>query len=154
MLRAIRLIQEAKVLNGRPHDQVIADVHPSRPDYRGMIIPDGPTVSLEADPSFDEMQAAGAVVKRNGDAHTILDGMFLASGEIPRVTPYEIGLKYGARFDCTTKIWRADSLILDERLLMVNIKGTRGPCFTKDSPLISIQVKVLSCLPAVATPVS
>ncbi|OCL13749.1 hypothetical protein AOQ84DRAFT_282485 [Glonium stellatum] len=125
MLRAIRMIHTAK---GPSEDRVIVDVHPNRPDYRG-IMATGP-VSLEADPSFEEIKATGAILSRPNEPHTVLDDMFLISGEIPRVTPYETGFKRGIRFDSSKGTWKKDELILDERFLMCNLKGKGVVVFT------------------------
>lgn len=124
MLRAIKMIKEAKASRASSRG-LIADLHPSRPDYRGMYIGEEP-VSMEADPTFDEVTAAGAVVEKNAVPHTVVDDMFLVSGEIPRNAPYELGLRMGARFTASTGKWEADKLILDERLLMCNLKGRNG----------------------------
>ena len=83
----------------------------------------GEPISLEADPSFEEVQEAGAMLVKNAVVHTILDDMFLVSGEIPRVTPYELGLRGAVRFDSTTGRWEEDPLIPDERFVMCNLKG-------------------------------
>jgi 7,8-dihydropterin-6-yl-methyl-4-(beta-D-ribofuranosyl)aminobenzene 5'-phosphate synthase len=83
----------------------------------------GFAVSLEADPSFAEIEAAGASVSKNDEAHTVLDNFFQVSGEIPRVTPYELGLRRGARYVAEKKAWESDELIRDERFVMVNLKG-------------------------------
>lgn len=56
--------------------------------------------------------------------------MFLISGEIPRVTSYENGIKGGIRFEEEEEggegKWVKAEEILDERFLVVNLKGT---CF-------------------------
>ena len=101
---------------------VTVDLHPNRPTYRGFLGPAGP-VSLERDPTFEEIEAAGATVVKNDLPHTILDNTFLVSGEIPRVTPYEEGFKRGMRFNQDTGSWESDELILDERFLMCNVRG-------------------------------
>jgi hypothetical protein len=49
--------------------------------------------------------------------------MFLISGMIPRVTPYEIGVVRGIRFHSSSNSWEKDEMIADERLLMCNLKG-------------------------------
>lgn len=123
MLRAIRLINEAKATNPKPNTpkDLTVDLHPSRPDYRGIMA--AAPITLEADPTFDEISAAGALVSKNADPHPILDNMFLVSGMIPRVTPYEIGVVKGIRFHSSTGSWEKDELIEDERLLMCNLKG-------------------------------
>jgi len=118
MLKAVKMINEAKgSRKGLP-----VDLHPNRPAYRGFLGPAGP-VSLERDPTFEEIEAAGATIIKNDQPHTILDDMFLVSGEIPRVTSYETGFKRGIRFNQDTGSWESDELILDERFLMCNVKG-------------------------------
>lgn len=112
------MINEAKATKSG----LIVDLHPDRPDHRGFSGPAGP-VSMERDPTFEEIEAAGATVVRRDRPHTMLDDMFLVSGEIPRVTSYEGGFKHGIRFIQQTGIWEKDELILDERFLMCNVKG-------------------------------
>lgn len=118
MLKAVAMINEAN----SSKEGVVVDLHPNRPTYRGFQGPFGP-VSLERDPTFAEIEAAGATVVKNDQPHTVLDDMFLISGEIPRVTPYEVGFKRGMRFEEATGTWETDELILDERFLMCNVKG-------------------------------
>ncbi|KAI1621248.1 beta-lactamase-like protein [Exophiala viscosa] len=125
MLKAVAMINQAR----SSKDGVVVDLHPNRPASRGFQGPFGP-VALERDPTFDEIEAAGATVVKNDLAHTILDDMFLVSGEIPRVTPYEVGFKRGMRYDEGTGTWESDELILDERFLMCNIKGKGVVVFT------------------------
>lgn len=122
MLKAISIINGARP----PDSPVVVDLHPDRPHYRGFLGPAGP-VSLEADPTFAEIEAAGATVVKNDKPHAVLDDMFLVSGEIPRVTSYEVGFKRGMRFNQDTSSWESDELILDERFLMCNVKGM-APC--------------------------
>jgi 7,8-dihydropterin-6-yl-methyl-4-(beta-D-ribofuranosyl)aminobenzene 5'-phosphate synthase len=121
MLRAVKSITEARrqVQKTKP---VTVDLHPNRPDFRGFQTPDF-VVSLEADPTFQEIESAGATVARRGDTHTVLDDMFLISGEIPRTTAYELGIRRGLRFDKEKGAWEEDTLIKDERFLMCNLKG-------------------------------
>ena len=98
------------------------DLHPDRPDYRGFAL--GPNiVSFQADPTFEELEAAGGAIQKNDETHTILDNFFLISGEIPRQTAYENGIKGGMRYDSEEKDWFSDELISDERFLMCNLKG-------------------------------
>lgn len=117
----MRLIRQAKEAAGRSDDLVV-DVHPDRPVYRGIALPEH-IISLEADPTFEEMQDVGAVVDKHSNPHTVLDDMFLVSGEIPRVTAYETGLKGAMRFDPEENDWFSDEIIADERFLMCNLRG-------------------------------
>lgn len=121
------MIKDAKQVQGGPNDLVV-DLHPDRPTYRGIALPNSPgdIISLEADPTFAEMSDAGAVVDAQGESHTVLDDMFLISGEIPRVTSYETGLKHAVRFDPEENDWFSDELIADERFLACNLKGERN----------------------------
>lgn len=123
------MIKEAKQAQGLS-DELVVDVHPDRPVYRGIALPEI-VISLEADPTFEELSGAGAVVDKQSEAHTVLDDMFLISGEIPRVTPYETGLRNAVRFDPEEKDWYSDEVIADERFLACNLKGK----FTQSSYL-------------------
>lgn len=122
MLKAIDVINKAKHDKSEQGGKVAVDLHPSRPDYRGFLMGEK-IVSLEADPSFEEIENHGAKLNLNGDAHTVLDDMFLVSGEIPRETSYEQGVKFGMRFDKDEGEWFSDENIADERFLMCNLKG-------------------------------
>jgi 7,8-dihydropterin-6-yl-methyl-4-(beta-D-ribofuranosyl)aminobenzene 5'-phosphate synthase len=126
MLRAVEMITEAKKTSSVPSEPVVVDLHPARPDYRGFVV-DTKTISMQADPSFSEIGAAGGVVDQQSEPHTVLDDMFLVSGEIPRLTPYETGLRGGLRFEGSTGKWEIDETISDERFLMCRLKGESNP---------------------------
>ncbi|GAB1195827.1 hypothetical protein APSETT444_005092 [Aspergillus pseudonomiae] len=128
LVRAIELISEAKIAKGHT-DKVSVDLHPDRPDYRGFAL--GPNiVSFQADPTFEELEAAGGAIQKNDETHTVLDNFFLISGEIPRQTAYENGIKGGMRYDSEEKDWFSDELISDERFLMCNLKDKGLVLFT------------------------
>ncbi|KAB8071699.1 beta-lactamase-like protein [Aspergillus leporis] len=128
LTRAIQMITEAKRAKGH-FEQVSVDLHPDRPDYRGLAI--GPNIiSLQADPTFEELETAGGVIHKNNGMHTVLDNFFLISGEIPRQTAYENGVKGGMRFDKEEKDWFSDELISDERFLLCNLKDRGLVLFT------------------------
>lgn len=121
MLRAVRLINQAKAAQASSPAGLTTDLHPARPEYRGIMA--AQPISLEADPTFEEIEAAGATVSKHAEPHSVLDDMFLISGMIPRVTPYEIGVVRGIRFHSSSNSWEKDEMIADERLLMCNLKG-------------------------------
>ncbi|KAI3393608.1 hypothetical protein diail_3912 [Diaporthe ilicicola] len=132
MLEAIRMINASKIqrgVNTRP-PKVVVEVHPDRPDYRGMMTPAGTIVSLEADPAFGEIEEAGGILSKQGDLHPVLDGFFLTSGSIPRVTPYEVGIRGGMRISEGADQWTSDEAIADERLVMCNLKDKGIVVFT------------------------
>jgi 7,8-dihydropterin-6-yl-methyl-4-(beta-D-ribofuranosyl)aminobenzene 5'-phosphate synthase len=145
MLRAIKLINAAKaslteaekdpVRDSTPNtkeNKITVDLHPSRPDFRGVTLPTF-QLSLEADPTFAEISDAGGKISLNSETHTVLDEFFLISGEIPRVTEYEMGLRRGARFVKEKGMWEKDELIEDERFVVCKLKGmwlVSFPCLT------------------------
>ncbi|KAI8663748.1 Lactamase-B domain-containing protein [Fusarium keratoplasticum] len=124
LLSAIRLINGGKADDA----SVVVALPPDRPDYRGAMF-DEP-VSLEPDPTLEEIQRAGGKVETVNHAGTVLDGMFLVSGDIPRRTAYEGGIPGGIRYDSTTKKWTPDELIMEERFVMCKLKGKGLVIFT------------------------
>jgi 7,8-dihydropterin-6-yl-methyl-4-(beta-D-ribofuranosyl)aminobenzene 5'-phosphate synthase len=102
-------------------DGVAVDLHPDRPDQRGVVLPSGTTLLLPPEPAFEAIEEAGGRVARHAEPHTLAHGFFFASGQIPRLTSYETGLaghhsRRGDRFE-------ADPLILDERFLAAHVRG-------------------------------
>jgi 7,8-dihydropterin-6-yl-methyl-4-(beta-D-ribofuranosyl)aminobenzene 5'-phosphate synthase len=123
LLRAIKLINDARRASGKV-EAVKVDLHPTRPDFRGFSIPTS-LISLEADPSFEEIRAAGGEIVLSDQPHVILDG-FLVSGEIPRKTAYEQGIRSGMRYQMETGKWSPDPFIMDERFLICCVEGETG----------------------------
>ena len=102
------------------HPAPIVDLHPDRPDQRGVLVPSGAIVLLPPEPNFDELTAVGGAVERHREAHPVAD-WFYGSGEIDRVTAYETGLVGHLSFDGDES--RADPLIMDERFLAAHVDG-------------------------------
>src|SRR5262249_58080425 len=69
----------------------IVDLHPDRPDQRGIMTPTGTLVLLNPEPTFEALEGAGGRVTKHAEAHT-LAGFFFLGGAIERVTSYEAGL--------------------------------------------------------------
>lgn len=115
---AIAAIAEARARAGLTPP--IVDVHPARPDQRGVRSPAGFFALLPPEPTLDDLRAAGGEVVTHADAHAVA-GLLYGSGEIARVTSYETGLPGHHSFygdEC-----RADPLILDERFLAADVRG-------------------------------
>lgn len=121
LLSAMRLIREDKS-NG---DAVLVALPPDRPDYRGVMF-DEP-VSLEPDPTLQEIQEAGGNIEVIHGARLLLDGKFFISGDIPRKTSYEGGIPGGIRYSTQSGQWTEDELIMEERYVMCNLKGKSVP---------------------------
>jgi len=116
----IAAITEARAKRGHSAPLVV-DVHPDRPDQRGLMTPDGTLLLLPEEPSFAAMEAAGGRVLRASEAHLLSDGFFFGSGAIARVTPYETGLAGHHTF--RGDVLEADPLIMDERYLVAKVRG-------------------------------
>jgi 7,8-dihydropterin-6-yl-methyl-4-(beta-D-ribofuranosyl)aminobenzene 5'-phosphate synthase len=117
MTTALGLISRAK--GGRP-----TPVHVNAGMFvaRGTIRVDGSLLPHGKVPSPAELEAVGGELVVSGDARTLLDGTFYLSGEIPRVTPFEQGLKGQVRATPDGR-WVPDELILDERFLAIHLRG-------------------------------
>lgn len=100
---------------------LIVDLHPERPDQRGLLAADGTLILLPVEPSFAAIAAAGGHIVKAADAHLVAGGFFHASGAIPRVTDYETGLAGHHSFRGDRL--EADPLIMDERFLAARVRG-------------------------------
>ena len=98
----------------------VVDVHPDRPDQRGILSPAGIIVLLPPEPTFDELERAGGTIDRNSEPHAVA-GLFHGSGAIDRVTPYETGLVGHHSFHGDEGT--PDPLIMDERFLAAHVTG-------------------------------
>jgi 7,8-dihydropterin-6-yl-methyl-4-(beta-D-ribofuranosyl)aminobenzene 5'-phosphate synthase len=93
---------------------VLVDLHPDRPDQRGMLHPGGTLVLLAPEPTFEAIEAAGGRV-------VIAGGFFYGSGQIERVTDYEQGLVGHHTF--VGDKGHEDPLLLDERFVAAHVRG-------------------------------
>ncbi len=100
---------------------VVVDLHPDRPDQRGIRIPGAGIVMLPPEPTLASMTEAGGSVELHGEAHLLGGGFFLASGSIDRTTSYEVGLD--GHHTIIGDVVTPDPLILDERLLAAEVRG-------------------------------
>ncbi|HET7343204.1 MAG TPA: MBL fold metallo-hydrolase [Methylomirabilota bacterium] len=100
---------------------VVVDLHPDRPDQRGILLPSGTMILLAPEPTFEAVEAAGGRVIKHANGHPLCDGFFFGSGAIDRVTDYETGLvgHHSFRGETGTE----DPLILDERFVAVQVRG-------------------------------
>ena len=87
----VAAIAAARRSAGRP--PLVVDVHPDRPDQRGILTPLGIFAMLPPDPTIETIESAGGHVAAHGDVHAVGGDLFLASGDIPRD-------------DATRPVWR------------------------------------------------
>ena len=114
----VAAIAAARSRAGRP--PLVVDVHPDRPDQRGILTPFDIFAMLPPEPTIEAIEAAGGRVVTHADVHAVAD-LFLASGDIPRQTSYETGLPATTPGAAT----RSPSIpsIHDERFLAANVRG-------------------------------
>jgi 7,8-dihydropterin-6-yl-methyl-4-(beta-D-ribofuranosyl)aminobenzene 5'-phosphate synthase len=117
----------AAARGGAGHAPLVVDVHPDRPDQRGILTPFDNFAMLPPDPTLDAIEAAGGRVEAHAEVHDVGD-LLLASGDIPRQTSYETGLT-------GHHTWRGDHVTLDpeihdERFLAAHVRGRGTTVFT------------------------
>jgi 7,8-dihydropterin-6-yl-methyl-4-(beta-D-ribofuranosyl)aminobenzene 5'-phosphate synthase len=138
-------IAEARGRTGRP--PLLVDVHPDRPDRRGMLTPLGAFAMLPPEPAFEEIEAAGGRIVRHADVHAVAGGHFLASGDIPRRTAYETGLRghHSWRQGQATE----DPEIHDERFLAAHVRGRGTTVLSSCSHagIVNVGLEALRLLP-------
>jgi 7,8-dihydropterin-6-yl-methyl-4-(beta-D-ribofuranosyl)aminobenzene 5'-phosphate synthase len=115
----INVIAQARAANRL--EPVLVDVHPDRPDQRGILLPNGTMILLPAEPSFDALAPDGARLLKESERHSLGSGFFLGSGPIGRVTEYETGLAGHHSFRGNQAL--PDPLLLDERFLAARVRG-------------------------------
>jgi 7,8-dihydropterin-6-yl-methyl-4-(beta-D-ribofuranosyl)aminobenzene 5'-phosphate synthase len=121
----VAAIADARRRAGR--QPLIVDVHPDRPDQRGILTPLGVFAMLPPEPTIDAIEAAGGHVVVHDEVHD-LNELLTASGHIPRHTSYETGLAghHSWRNGRTT----VDHEIHDERFLTATVRGRGTTIFT------------------------
>lgn len=102
-------------------EPLLVDLHPDRPDQRGVMLPSGVMILLPMEPSFEAMADSGGTIVKCAEAHTLCDGFFFGSGAIERITTYETGLHGHHSFHGDAAA--PDPLIMDERYMVANVRG-------------------------------
>lgn len=125
MLRALQLIRDR---NGGTEVPYYA--HPDMFRTRATRFGKDSMRLMEDVPSIEALSAHGATVVNTTEPRTLLDGLAYVSGEIPRVTVYERGLKGQHRRTLDGAGWELDELIMDERFVAVNVAGKGVVVFT------------------------
>lgn len=99
----------------------LVDLHPDRPDRRGILLPTGTMILLPEEPTFEAIESAGGHIETHDQAHALCNGFFFGSGEIERETAYEAGLDGHHTFRDGEVA--PDPLIMDERYLAARVQG-------------------------------
>lgn len=118
LLAAIEAIAAA-----RSSGKVDCFVHPGMFAERATKRPTGEFLVHEQLPGPQTLAAAGANVVSTRESRVAGGGAFYISGEIPRLTKYEVGLPGHMRRGGDGQAWEPDPLIMDERFISVHVKG-------------------------------
>jgi 7,8-dihydropterin-6-yl-methyl-4-(beta-D-ribofuranosyl)aminobenzene 5'-phosphate synthase len=146
LIAAIEAISKAR--NGQ---RVDCFMHPGMFAQRAQQLPNGKYFQLESVPNTDALTGVRANVICTRDAQFIAGGAFCVSDEIPRVTPYEVGLPGHVRRAADGQSWEPDPLIMDERFLAVNVKDKGPVVFTACSHagVVNVLTHARSMFPSV-----
>ena len=125
MIDALDMIRD-----GNGHQAVATLMHPGMYRSRAMKTADGSMRPFDEVPSADKLERHGARVIHSTVPQLILDDLFFVSGEIPRVTPFELGMPGQHRRTEDGSAWEPDPLLMDERFVAVRLKGKGVLVFT------------------------
>ena len=141
----VAAIAEARLRAGQP--PLLVDVHPDRPDRRGMLTPLDSFAMLPPEPTLAEIEAAGGQIVTHAEVHGVAGDLFVSSGDIPRITEYETGLP-------GHHSWRdgratPDPEIHDERFLaaLVRGRGTTVLSACSHAGIVNVGLEALRLLP-------
>ena len=146
MLRALQLIRDR---NGGAEVPYYA--HPDMFRTRATKFGADKMRPMEDVPNVDALTAHGARVITTREPQLALDGWVYVSGEIPRVTAFERGLKGQHRRTLDGTGWELDELIMDERFVAVHVRGKGVVVLTACSHagVVNIMRHARSCFPDV-----
>lgn len=146
LVAAIQAIAEAQ-----PSAKVECLVHPGMFRQRGAKRPSGEFMAYEPVPDLQTLAGAGARVVNTREPRMAGDGAFYVSGEIPRLTKYEVGFPGHMRRSEDGRSWEPDPLIMDERFVSVHVRDKGQFVFSACSHagLVNVLTHAASTFPSV-----
>ncbi len=99
-------------------------------ETRGVRLADGTIVPFKDIPDAGELVDHGAEMVNSESPRLLLDDSFFLSGDIPRRTPYEVGLPSHLSRSGEGGGWQSDPWIRDERFLAVRLRDKGVVVFT------------------------
>lgn len=118
MLRALQIARDRN--GGRA---IPCYMHPDMFRSRAAKIAADTFRPMEDIPSIADLEAHGGRVIAAREPQTIAGDTVFVSGEIPRVSGFEIGLPGQHRRTEDGTGWEPDELLMDERFIAVNVRG-------------------------------
>jgi len=135
------------IARARPTEAADCFVHPGMFAQRATQRPNGELYVHEPVPDPEKLKKAGVNVVNTREPQLAGHGAFYVSGEIPRLTKYEMGLPGHLRRSDDGQSWDPDPLIMDERFISVHVKDKGQFVFSACSH--AGLINVLNCARAV-----
>jgi 7,8-dihydropterin-6-yl-methyl-4-(beta-D-ribofuranosyl)aminobenzene 5'-phosphate synthase len=107
----------------REGGRVTVHVNPGMFNERAIRLRSGRIVPVATVPLPGEMEGRGAIVVNSFEERLLLDGRFYYSGEIPRLSAFEKGRDDHLSRSGPDAPWEPDPLLMDERMLVAQVKG-------------------------------
>jgi 7,8-dihydropterin-6-yl-methyl-4-(beta-D-ribofuranosyl)aminobenzene 5'-phosphate synthase len=103
--------------------EVTIHVNPDMFNERGVRLKNGAVIPVAKVPSPADLEKRGAAVVNKLEERLLLDGHFYYSGEILRLTAFERGRADHLCRTAPDAEWQPDPFLMDERMLVVNVRG-------------------------------
>jgi 7,8-dihydropterin-6-yl-methyl-4-(beta-D-ribofuranosyl)aminobenzene 5'-phosphate synthase len=110
------------IVKRRGRNAVTVHVNPGMFNERGVLLKSGTIFPAARVPTPAQMEERGAKVVNDGKARLLLDSHFYYSGEIPRVSSFETGREDHLCRKDNSEDWRPDPYLMDERMLVANVR--------------------------------
>ena len=123
LLKAIELVRESRGRLPLP-----LHLHPRVFVRRAIRLPGGELIPLQAVPSPEALTEGGYRLVESDQQQEIVDGAFFLSGEVPRGS-FERGMANQVHLTPAGH-WEPDPLVVDERFMVVHIRGKGLAIFT------------------------
>lgn len=104
-------------------------VHPGAFVRRGSRLPDGSVLPYQEVPSVDALNRLGVDVLTAGTPREIADGLAYLSGEVPRVSGFERGMRNHVSETAPGR-WDDDPWIMDDQFLVTHVRDKGLLVFT------------------------
>lgn len=139
------------ISSARSPKKVDCFVHPDMFAERALERLNGELLKFELVPDPKTLTNAGSNVINTRDPQLVAGGAFFISGEVPRLTKYEIGFPGHVRRQADGIHWEPDPLIMDERFVLANVNGKGLLLFSACSHagLINVLTHTRSIFPSI-----